>query len=95
MPVTVTVPELRAQLNLDSEHDDALLAQKIDAAEAYCASFMGGWIPDPAPAAVKQAVMMLAAYWYELREAAVVGGNPYQVPFGVHDLLQAHRMWVV
>lgn len=95
MPVAITVPELRVQLNLDSDHDDALLSQKIDAAEAYCASFIGGPIPDPAPAAIKQAVLMLAAYWYELREAATVGGNPYAVPFGVHDLLQAHRAWVV
>lgn len=95
MPSVVTVPELRAQLNLDSEHDDALLAQKIDAAEAYCASYVGGYIADPYSAAVKQAVIMLAAYWYEMREAATASGNPYVVPFGVHDLLQAHRRWVV
>ncbi|MDO9581859.1 MAG: head-tail connector protein [Desulfomicrobium sp.] len=95
MPVAITVPELRDQLNLESEHDDALLTLKIDAAEAYVSSFIGGTIPDPAPAAIKQAVLMLAAYWYEMREAATVGGNPYAVPFGVHDLLQAHRAWVV
>lgn len=95
MPVAITVPELRDQLNLDSEHDDTLLTLKIDAAEAYVSSFIGAPIPTPAPAAIKQAVLMLAAYWYELREAATVGGNPYAVPFGVHDLLQAHRAWVV
>ena len=95
MPVAITVPELRGQLNLDSEAEDALLSQKIDAAEAYAASYIGHPIPDPAPAAIKQAVLMLAAYWYEMREAATVGGNPYAVPFGVHDLLQGHRKWVV
>ena len=94
MPV-ITVPELRGQLNLESTDDDTLLSQKIDAAEAYCVSYMGGSTYDPAPPAVKQAVLMLAAYWYEVREAAVVGGNPYIIPFGVHDLLQAHRAWVV
>ncbi len=95
MPVAISVAELKAQLNLDSEDDDALLSLKIEAAEAYAASFIGGPIPDPAPAAIRQAVLMLAAYWYEAREAATVGGNPYAVPFGVHDLLQAHRAWVV
>jgi Phage gp6-like head-tail connector protein len=49
----------------------------------------------PVPATIMQAVLMLAAYWYEVREAAVTGGNPYIIPFGVHELLQAHRRWVV
>ena len=92
----VSVYELQNQLNLDSgSYDRRLLEQKIEAAEAYCASFIGAQIPDPAPAAIIQAVLMLAAYWYEMREAATTGGNPYTVPFGTHDLLQAHRAWVV
>jgi hypothetical protein len=95
MPVAITVAELKAQLNLDSDQDDALLSMKIDAAECYASSYIGGPIPIPAPAAIRQAVLMLAAYWYEAREAATVGGNPYSVPFGTHDLLQAHRAWVV
>lgn len=95
MPVVIAVPELKAQLNLDSDTEDTFLADKIDAAEAYASSFIGGPIPDPVPAAIKQAVLMLAAFWYEAREAATVGGNPYAVPFGVHDLLQAHRAWAV
>ena len=94
----VTVAELKAQLNLDHDLDDALLALKIDAAEAYCRSFIGDGPPPsyaPNSAIFRQAVLMLAAYWYELREAALTGGNAYAVPFGVHDLLQSQRAWVV
>ena len=91
----VSVEELKAQLNLDHDLDDALLSSKIDAAEAYAAGFTGAPIPTPCPAAIKQAVLMLASYWYEVREAALVGGNPYAVPYGAHDLLQPHRTWVV
>lgn len=91
----VTLPELKSQLNLDHDLDDALLAQKIEAATAYTSNYIGGTIPDPTPAAIKQAVLMLAAYWYEVREAATFGSNPYRVPFGFSDLLQAHRRWVV
>jgi len=94
MPI-VSVPELKSQLNLDHDLDDALLSLKIDAAEAYCSSFIAGEIPDPAPATIKQAILMLAAHWYENREAVLTGGNAYIVPFGVHDLLGAHRAWVV
>ena len=90
----VDTSDLRAQLNLSDHHDDALLDQKLEAAEAYCASFIGAPIPNPAPAAIRQAVLMLSAYWYETREAAT-DGNLFTVPFGVHDLLQAHRRWVV
>lgn len=91
----VTVAELKAQLNLDSDLDDALLATKIDAAEAYASSFIGAPLPDPLPATIRQAVLMLSAFWYEQREAALAGGNAYVVPFGVHDLLQSQRQWVV
>lgn len=91
----VTVAELKAQLNLDHDLDDALLSSKIDAAEAYAAGFIGAPIPTPCPATIKQAVLMLASFWYEVREAAQIGSNPYAVPFGTHDLLQAHRAWAV
>jgi uncharacterized phiE125 gp8 family phage protein len=95
MPVD-NVPYLQSQLNLEHDsYDYQLLTEKMEAAQAYCASYIGAPIPDPAPAAIRQAVLMLAAYWYEMREAATTGGNPYVVPFGVHDLLQAHRRWVV
>lgn len=86
---------LKSQLNIEHDLDDVLLQHKLEAAEGYCASYIGDWIYDPAPAAFTQAVLMLAAYWYEIREAAVVGGNAYMIPFGVHDLLQPYRRWVV
>lgn len=92
----LTVDELKAQLNLEHDLDDALLAQKIAAAEAYAASYIGeAAVPDPCPAGIKQAVLMLAAFWYEVREAASFGGSAYEVPFGVHDLLRPHKAWVV
>ncbi|CAM3537070.1 head-tail connector protein [Paracoccus nototheniae] len=93
--MSVTVPELRAQLNLEHELDDSLLTQKIEAASAYCASYIGKPIPDRCPAAIKQGVMMLAAFWFDIRSAGTTGGNPVMVPMGCHDLLQAHRAWAV
>lgn len=91
----VSVDELKAQLNLDHDLDDGLLSSKIDAAEAYAAGFTGAPIPSPCAAAIKQAVLRLASYWYEVRDAALLGSNAYAVPYGAHDLLQPHRAWVV
>ena len=95
--LAVDLTLLKALLNLEGDFDldNVLLAQKIAAAEAYCTSFIGSAFPDPVPASIIQAVLMLAGFWYGVRETATAGGTPYLVPFGVHDLLQSHRRWVV
>ncbi|QLQ19214.1 MAG: phage gp6-like head-tail connector protein [Exiguobacterium profundum] len=93
----VSLPDLKAHLNLDHNLDDALLSLKLDAAEEYVANIIGVPFLDdllPVPATIRQAILMLAAHWYESREAALPGA-PFAVPFGVHDLLQSHRAWVV
>lgn len=95
MTSITTLSLLKSQLNIEHDLDDVLLQHKLEAAFGYCQSYIGDWIFEPVPAAITQAVLMLAAYWYEIREAAVVGGNAYAIPFGVHDLLQAYRRWVV
>lgn len=88
------VADLRAHLNLDHEADDALLAQQLDAAEDYASLTIGDVLFTPLEPSIRQAVLMLAAFWYETREAALPG-VPYAVPFGVSDLLQSHVRWVV
>ena len=82
---------LKAQLNLDHDADDALLAHKLDAAETWIARHIGSAFPDPAPPDLTEAALQLGAYWYEQREAASFGVSTNAVPFGVYDLLQAHR----
>jgi uncharacterized phage protein (predicted DNA packaging) len=91
----IPVALLKAHLNLEHDLDDDLLSSQLDAAEAYAGSFVGAELTDPIPPAISQSVLMLAGFWYEHREAAQTGGNAYVVPFGVHDLLQAHRKWAV
>lgn len=92
---SVPVALLKAQLYIEHDLDDALLTQKLDAAEGYVAAFIGGTLPDPVPPAMLQAVLMLAAHWFETREAAVAGSAPASVPYGVGELLQSYRRWVV
>lgn len=44
------------------------------------------------PATVRHAILMLAAHWYESRQAAVAtGAVPQDVPYGVKSLLDSQR----
>jgi len=44
------------------------------------------------PASLKTAIKMLAAHWYEHREAVTDGRAPVEVPMAVESLLWAHRV---
>lgn len=42
---------------------------------------------------VKAAMLLLIGYWYENREAVVVGDTAVTVPFAVEALLQPYRIY--
>jgi hypothetical protein len=87
---------LKAQLNILDDTDDALLAMQLEAAQAFTARQIGApstvsW--ESAPADLRQAILMLAAWWYAQRESAIVGMTANSVPFGYSDLVLPHRNW--
>lgn len=85
-PITL----LKSQLNIDHDLDDTLLAHKLDAAEIWIGNYTG--TPFVAGnAALTEAALQLASYWYEQREAASFGMTTAPVPFGVRDLLDSYR----
>jgi uncharacterized phiE125 gp8 family phage protein len=48
------------------------------------------------PEAIRQAVQMLAAYWFAQREAASVGDHPISdIPFSVRQILEPYRVRAV
>ena len=89
--------DLKAHLNIvGDDTDDALLTAKIASAEAHTTNVIAADVPltyDAAPADLKQAILMLAAHWYENREATIVGVSSNLVPFGYQDLVVSHRKW--
>lgn len=83
---------LKAHLNVDHDLDDVLLDHKLAAAEEYVVStiepiYLGGTLPAP----VTEAILQLAALWYEQREAVAIGVSVAPIPFGVHDLVRPYR----
>ena len=86
---------LKAQLNIDHDHDDALLLHKLEAAEWWISQhtglpFYSVYNSNPA---LTEAALQLASYWYEQREAAF-DGRMLAVPFGVRDLLESYKVQV-
>lgn len=98
----VSVAELKEQLNLTEDlgtDDDALLGRKIEAAQNHVERLLGfkieeiygGPDQDEIPPALVEAVCQLAAHWYENREAALVGVNAQEIPFGVWQIVGEYR----
>ncbi|GGO55222.1 Phage gp6-like head-tail connector protein [Roseovarius pacificus] len=100
----VSLHELEEQLSLTSDvggEDSLLLSRKIDAAQNHIERLLGfrieatfgGEGQDPVPPVLVEAVLQLAAWWYEQRETAIVGNAVNDVPFGVSEIVNEYREW--
>lgn len=94
MPI-LTVDDLKAHLNITGNADDALIAQKIDVAEAWISRWLEITLAEmeEVPADLKEAVRLLVAHLYENREATLVGISADELPLGLWDILNQHRAW--
>lgn len=80
-----SVSELKKNLILEGNSDDAFLSTLIDAAISYSEAYQhladgyytttpeGAEQPPEMPARTKQAVIMLATHWYESRDGGTGG----------------------
>lgn len=98
----VTLADLKDQLAFTEDMgaaDDALLTAKIDAAQAYIDRLLGfkieetfgGADQDPVPEPLREAVMHLAAWWFEQREAAIVGTIVAPAPHSLAEIIAEYR----
>ncbi|MCO5131206.1 MAG: head-tail connector protein [Xanthobacteraceae bacterium] len=100
-----TLANLKAQLNVTSDLDDTLLTRKLAAAQNYVESWLGYKIEteypptdgeppvSTVPPALVEAVLQLAAHWYENREATLVGVTAQDLSHGVSDVIREYRRW--
>jgi len=97
--MALTTDDLKVQLNGVVAEDEAMLPRLLDAAVAHTERQLGFKLtdtkqfPEGAPADVEQAVLMLAAHWYENREASIVGVSAQAVPFGFDEIIREHRAY--
>ncbi len=93
------LPTLKAQTNVTDDADDTLLTRILGAATAHVERVLGFAIddadefPDGTPDDLQHAVLMLAAEFYENREASLVGVTAQPVPFGVAQIVNEYRSY--
>lgn len=90
MAALTSISLLKAQLNLEHDLDDALLAHKLSTAEVWIANYTGTAFDPDNPVMIESA-LQLASFWYEQREAASFDQSSKPIPFGVRDLLNVYR----
>lgn len=94
----VSLEEMKAHLNIVDAIDDELITSKVGAAEAHLARVLGfdmeAEYPDGVPADLKEAIRLLAAHWYENREATVAGISISTVPLSVEEIVRERRRYV-
>lgn len=94
----VTPEELMAQAGLTADApagDLLLLQQKVVAAQAHLERLLGFTFADrfdgDIPAPLREAVLQLACWWFENREAAT--DRDKLLPFGVPEIVTEWREW--
>lgn len=85
----MTFEDLKTHLNITGDDDDAILAVKLAAAEEWISCFVSP--VDLSRPSVQEAILQVAATYYEQREAVFTGGLDI-VPFGVWDLIEPYRV---
>lgn len=97
----VTVEEMKRQLGITEDLgtlDDELIEGKIEAAQDHLERLLGYKLADEfpsgtVPASLKEGIRLLAAHWYENREASIVGVSAQEIPYGVREIIREYRHW--
>lgn len=93
--ISVVEQKLHMSIEEDFLDDDPIISGYIAAAESYVTCLVGENVADmtPVPGALRQAIKMLAAHYYENREATAFDGRANEMPFGLLALVTPYRTW--
>lgn len=97
--MAIDLDALKLQVNQTLATDDALLGRILTAATKHVERQLGfeltdtEQLPDGPPEDLEHAVLMVAAHWYENREATLVGVMAMPLPIGVPEILANYRSY--
>lgn len=88
---TVTLEEAKEHLHVDHDAEDSTITRAIAAAEAHIADYLGDDLPEPMPATVRAAVLLLVGDLFENRERQTLASGSFRENPTFHLLLNPHR----
>lgn len=97
--MALTANDLKAHCNITGSADDVVLARLLAAAIAHIERLLGFKVndaeefPTGTPADLELAILMLAADWYENREATITGTIINAIPIGVEQIVSEYRRY--
>mgnify|MGYP004451042727 CR=1 FL=1 len=65
--MTLTLERIKVHLRVDQDEEDALITGYWDAAAGYIEKYLGDDLPDPMPAPIESALLLLIGDLYENR----------------------------
>jgi uncharacterized phage protein (predicted DNA packaging) len=95
--MALSLGDLKAHCAVTGSDDDALLTRLLAAATKQVERNLGFQLSDSeklpggAPADLEHAVYMLAAHFYENREASLIGVAAQILPLGVSEIIAEYR----
>ena len=94
----VTVEEIKRHLYVDSEADDIILADYIDASQEIIEKYLNVKLCDLVvderlPYPLIQAIKIMTGNLYNNRESVSFNAVPYKIPFSFEYLLQPYKSY--
>ncbi|GHE49929.1 hypothetical protein GCM10019059_06480 [Camelimonas fluminis] len=90
----ITLAAFKEHARIAHDDEDTDIQSKVDAANAYVSQFLA--LPDDEqpeiPADIRQAALLIASTWFEMRESAFPGSLS-DIPIEAQALLLNHRDW--
>jgi hypothetical protein len=97
--MTLDLATLKEHVNQTLDTDDDLLERTLEAAQKHVERELGyalddtDELPDGPTADLEQAVLQIAAHWYENREPVIVGVSAGPVPGSAADIIANNRTY--
>lgn len=97
--MALTFEDLKGHCNVTGSDDNGVLSRLLAAATAHVERLLGFKVndaeefPGGTPADLELAILMLAADWYENREATITGTIINAIPIGVEQIVDEYRRY--